>query len=325
MSLHLSLLGPQRPEPNLRRVLDAHDVSGPLAVITAGWRHDESEVGALKGHSRRAVAHLPLYRWFEQVQASLPDIAKSYAERQRRIKAYKDLYRLRMNTSFDAVRQLLERVADSDKDADLIDDALQSALQVVRSIDAELDHVLPRIRDEFPEVARPWEIPGVRDRHEEARALIEASGAICIAGGHVGVLRNRMDFFGLDVLVQRALAEGKRVIGWSAGAMVMTERIALFYDDPPEGQSEAEVLDTGIGLAKGIVVFPHAARRLRLDDPQRVARLAIRFHPAHCVTLEHGAWLEQSPDGWHNRGPAGSASELTDEGAVVAVGAKGGV
>jgi hypothetical protein len=39
------------------------------------------------------------------------------------------------------------------------------------------------------------------------------------------------------------------------------------------------------------VVFPHARRRLLLDDARRLELLARRFAPAECLTLDDGAWL----------------------------------
>jgi hypothetical protein len=105
-----------------------------------------------------------------------------------------------------------------------------------------------------------------------------------IAGGHVAVLLNRLMMF--DIL---GLTGDRPIIAWSAGAMVLTERVVLFHDHPPYGPPIAEVLDTALGVARGLVVLPHPRLRLRLDDAERVATLARRFSPAVCVALDHGA------------------------------------
>ena len=78
----------------------------------------------------------------------------------------------------------------------------------------------------------------------------------------------------------------KPLIAWSAGAMALTEAIVAFHDRPPQGPNHAEVIDLGLGLVPRLVLFPHAAERLRLDDRQRIATLAGRFAPLRCLTLE---------------------------------------
>ena len=122
--------------------------------------------------------------------------------------------------------------------------------------------------------------------------------AVVIAGGHVAVLLNRLLFFDMDQRIAELMARGGTVAAWSAGAMALSERVVLFYDDPPEGPSEPEVLDRGLGLIRGKTLFPHARRRLRLDTPDRLRMLQARF--GECVGLENGAWVEISDGGWQD-------------------------
>jgi hypothetical protein len=96
--------------------------------------------------------------------------------------------------------------------------------------------------------------------------------------------------------------------------MVLTERVVLFYDDPPEGPSVPEVLDRGIGLVSDTVLLPHARQRLALEDERRVELLVARFAPARCLTLENGAWLHREQGRWTNRGSEGSACLLRRDG-----------
>ena len=96
-----------------------------------------------------------------------------------------------------------------------------------------------------------------------------------IAGGHVASLLNRLALF--DVL---ELAAGKPVIAWSAGAMVLTDRIVLFHDYPPYGSDIAQVLDAGFGLA------PRHRRAARSAPPRATSTTRAR-HPA--VRAAHGA------------------------------------
>ena len=128
-----------------------------------------------------------------------------------------------------------------------------------------------------------------------------------------------MLFFGVEHAIGEALRHGAPLLAWGAGAMAMTDDIVLFYDDAPDapdGASEAEVLDHGLGLAPGVVLFPHAEERLRLDDRARVAALAHRFGPRPCVGLEAGAWIQPTAAGWRSRGAPGSAIRLHVDGTV---------
>ena len=103
------------------------------------------------------------------------------------------------------------------------------------------------------------------------------------------------------------------VVGWSAGAMVLTDRILLFHDSPPQGPGDAEFLGPGFGLAPGVVVLPHASRRLDLEHRGRVALLARRLAPELVVALDDGDRLEAGAEGWSGVG----ARQLTQAGAVV--------
>ena len=57
--------------------------------------------------------------------------------------------------------------------------------------------------------------------------------------------------------------------------MALTERVLLFHDRAPHGPAHAEFLDAGLGWLPGCVLLPHARRRLRTDDPARMAELAV--------------------------------------------------
>ena len=81
------------------------------------------------------------------------------------------------------------------------------------------------------------------------------------------------------------LAGGRIVFAWSGGAMAVSEQVVLFHDDPPQGAGASEVLDTGLGICPGVVVFPEPEKRLRLDRKDLVARMARRFSPSFCLAL----------------------------------------
>jgi hypothetical protein len=160
-------------------------------------------------------------------------------------------------------------------------------MAVIRRLDYKHLARCAEINAEFEARWQPQSRPHVARHRGELAAILERTTAVVIAGGHVAVLLNRLRMFELAGLI------GSRpVIGWSAGGMVLTERVVLFHDQPPYGQPLAEVLDAGLGLAPGVVVLPNPRLRLRLDDPARVAHYAQRFAPAACLALDHGARLD---------------------------------
>jgi hypothetical protein len=79
--------------------------------------------------------------------------------------------------------------------------------------------------------------------------------------------------------------------------MALTERIVLFHDHVPHGVAQTEVYGEGLGVLRGLVLLPHARRRLRVDDRVRMGVLARRFAPARCAVLDDGVRLPLEPDG----------------------------
>jgi hypothetical protein len=142
------------------------------------------------------------------------------------------------------------------------------------------------LRDEFDATWRPSERDAIREQADAVREAIAPCQTVCIAGGHVAVLKNRMDLLGVSDLLR-----DRTVIAWSAGAMVVTERVVLFHDDAPQGELLREVLDDGFGVAKGIVVSPEPERRLALENRPRILHLVRRFAPADCVALPESSYL----------------------------------
>lgn len=310
----LFLLGPQRPSPNLAEALERIPGSGPIVTITAGWRLDEGETDALHAVVGPDALHLPLYQWFEECMERMPSTRSRYRKRQRELKKVKALYRIRLHRALEAVRALIERAED---DPDLVERQLEWAVSDVRRIDRQFVDHSKSLFASYTDVSRPWELPQVAARRKESADMLSSARAILIAGGHVAVLRNRMLFFGVHQQLFQAWLQSTGVVAWGAGAMVLTDPIVLFYDDPPDGPSHPEILDSGLALVQDTIVLPDAAKRLRLDDRMRVRLLAGRFRPHQCVAMENGAFLEMVDDTWIQRGPMGTASVLEPTGDVV--------
>lgn len=307
----LVLLGPQRPDPNLRPALDARiPGDGHLVVITAGWRNDEREDLALREHVGGRTVHLPLYRWFEEVGAAAPGLAAAWTARQDRLRALGRLYRTRLRHALDALFDM--DAARAEEDAAVVAPQRALALEALRAVDRQhLEHA-DEIRAAAPDLEAPWLHPAVAPYRQQIDDALGDARALLLAGGHVGVLLNRLRFFGMPAALRSAPRVG--LVGWSAGLMALTEAVVCFYDDPPDGEAWPEVFDHGLGVVGGLVALPHARRRLRLDDRERVALLACRFAPAAAIGLENGAWIEPRRGGWVNLGRADSAFRLSADG-----------
>jgi len=278
------LCGAQHADPSLPHVLRELGVTGSVALVTAGWQEREGEPGVVADPGVPAV-ELALHARGEQVFANDAELAAAYKARQLRLKLMQDTYRVRLEYAAQAARAVAVRSVDPE----LVAEENVASLALIRQIDR--DH-LDRCRAVHAAFEAAWQplTRAVLARHvRELRRAIEPTSAIVIAGGHVAVLLNRLRLFGIA-----ELAGGRPIVAWSAGAMALTDRVVLFHDDPPHGQAISEVLDTGLGLAPGLVVLPEPRLRLNLTDAVRVSELAERYAPAVCVAVDHAAqiWID---------------------------------
>jgi hypothetical protein len=278
----VTLLGPQVRDPNLGEMLRKLALPGPYVAITAGWQEREGEIDELRQHVGSAVQDLQLYARTEEVFAQDAQLRVAHRQRQARLHEMQEIYRLRLGHAQRAADELLAR----DGDPAVMRPARRQAIAVLRRLDLAHLHAIRRVHAEFATAWTPLERPAVQAAVTEVRRHIEAAGAVFIAGGHVAVLLNRLRLLGGEKLLR-----GKPVVAWSAGAMVACEGVVLFHDHPPQGASDPEVLDAGLGLVRNVLVFPHAQTRLRLHDSTRVALMARRFAPAQCLTLDAGSCL----------------------------------
>lgn len=276
------LLGPQRRRRTLGAVLRELGLSGPVATVTAGWQQREAEVDELAEHLDAAgceAVNLRLHERAERVFAEDPELAAAHRARQDRLRALQRAYRRHLRHSLAAARELL--AAQGDERA--LEPQRRLALEDVRRLDDHHLEQVRRIHREFVEDLRLGERPALVRERESIAEQVGGCVALALAGGHVAVLLNRLRLFGLP-----GIAAGKPLVAWAAGAMVLGERVMLFHDSPPQGAGDAEVLESGFGLVAEVIPLPHAARRLRLGDPARVALLARRVAPRIPLTLDAG-------------------------------------
>lgn len=282
----LTLLGPQSHQPNLAAALRAHGIGGPMVAITAGWQEREGELQDLSAHVGQAVEDLGLYGLAEAVFRADPELAAAHRDRQHRLQELRELYLLRLHHAKATLRALI----DHQGRAQYVAPARRQALNALRRLDREHLRALGRAHAEHERDWNAQSRPVLRQAIEQLQHKLGQASTVLIAGGHVAVLINRLRLFGA-----REWLQGKSIVAWSAGAMVLGEAIALFHDHPPQGADNVEVFEQGLGLLPQLQLFPDGERRLDLHRPARVVLLARRFAPRQCLSLDPGACLHFRP------------------------------
>jgi hypothetical protein len=286
MSRAVTVLGPQR-RPTLDQVVQpVSDAS--VATVTAGWQErerDDAELHELLGG--RSV-NLALYeRWLDVLDR---DREYAVAEREHRtvLDQLQRLYLVQLDHALQATYAVAQQ---SDGHPRTRESALADALDVVTVIDRQHLARVQEVHEAFYDAWRPEERPVVAEHRDGVQSLLEAADALVVAGGRVDVLVRVLHLFHVAPYLP------ERVVAWSAGAMALTERVVLFHDHAPQGPAQTEVLEEGLGVLPGMVLMPHARRRLYVDDIARMSVLARRFAPARCVVLDDGVRVDLGEDG----------------------------
>jgi hypothetical protein len=278
------LLGPQRPTLNLGEAIAAAGLpEGRLAVISAGWQEAEGDLDDVREVVGRPLTDLRLHQRAEEVFAAESQLATAYRTRQDTLQEQQRLYRLRLTQLAIAARQILG----ADGDRDLLAAEQRHAIAQLRALDRHHLHRTETVHGRFDESCNITTNTLLAKHATEIREVLDSSSAVLITGGNIVVLLNRMRLFGVEKLLR-----DKHVIAWSAGAMVLAERIVLYHDRAPQGRRDPEILGAGCGLLPGYVFLPDTERRLREDDRVHIGLMCRRFSPDLCVTLDSGAALK---------------------------------
>ncbi len=314
MSAPIAVLGPQRHRPTLNQALEALGLAagGPIATVTAGWEEREDEDQELHEHLWGRSVNLKLYARSDTALREDPELRAGVRWRTERLREAQELYRIRVAHALEAARELFRREPRANS-ADILAAERAGAIEALRTLDAEHERLTGAVREEFIARWQPLERPSVVRQRTEVTDLLANVPVVCVAGGHVAVLLDVLRLFDFPRLIG-----ARTLVVWSAGAMALAERVVLFHDSPPQGQGSAEVLESGLGLVRGLLPLPHASHRLKLKEQQRVALFALRFRPLLCIPLDEGSRVLWDGLGW--RGIAGT-EKLTEEGALVEVGA----
>lgn len=281
------LLGPQRFHQSATRVAVSLAPEGTIATVTAGWRDREGDDTELHDAMGGRTTNLGLFQRLGAVVRHDSAFAAAAAAYNRGVEEANALYQVRLQHATDSLYATLRQPYRTD----LVDSSLRAGLQSLRDIDAWYLWVLSELEGELWVAGAVDSSEVVAAHRAEVSEIISTASLLAIAGGHVGFLRRCLRLFAIDPGPELP------VIGWSAGAMVLTDQIVLYHDKGPKGVRPAEVWDRGLGRAPGVVAMPHARRRLQLDDRVRNQVLAHRFTPARVLLLDDGTQVPVGADG----------------------------
>lgn len=282
MSLQI-MLGPQTPFSNLSEAIQSAGAVGPIVSITAGWRDSEGDIDDLVETVKGPVEDLMIYTRAQEIFARHQDLNLLQRERQDKLLELQSLYRIRLTAAMSAARELLRTKGEKG----LLRLEQRTAISQVRALDRHHIRRIAAIHREFDQRRAGLDVPNAAEQRESVQEKLANAGLVLIAGGHVAVLLNRIRLFSLGELLAQ-----KPLIAWSAGAMVLGERIVLFHDDAPQGKRNAEVLDAGLNIVQGIIPLPHAKSRLDWSNRTRMALFSRRFAPSICCTLDNGSMIQ---------------------------------
>lgn len=277
------LLGPQRPVANLGDALARSGISGgSIGVISAAWQEGEAETDDLQQLVQRPLIDLHLYRRADELFRTDEGLHKAYRARQERLKEQQRLYRMRLRQLMIAARATLR----TEGTPAALEAERRHAISQLRALDKHHLRQVDKVNNRFADTINVESSRHLADVTAAVKEQLSGLETVLITGGNVVVLMNRLQLFGLDRLLRE-----KNLVGWSAGAMVLCERIVLFHEKLPQGRRDAEIMCPGMGILPGIVALPDATGRLRVRDPLRISLFERRFSPAACITLDSGAEL----------------------------------
>ena len=275
----IALLGPQHPTPDVGAVLAQLGIKGPVALVRAGYQERESDDAALVATFGVKSINLTLHARGVDVFRNATDYATAYQARQQRLRHMQSFYRTRLEATEDAAKKISLRYVEPE----LLAQEEKVSVDQFRHLDHDHIERCQAVRIAFERTNPTQQVALVEKHRKEVKKLLDGTQALVITGGHVASLLNRLQLF--DVIAANG---AKPIIAWSAGAMVLTDRIILFHDYPPYGSDIAQVLDAGFGLVPGYVVLPDPKRRVNLDERSGIQRFARRMAPATCVALDTG-------------------------------------
>jgi len=277
------LLGPQRPVVNFDSALARSGIGdGPIGVISAAWQEAEGDIDGMQRLVKNPLSDLHLYQKTEALFAADTRLHEAYRQRQERLKEQQRLYRLRLRQLKIAARVILR----AEGEPSVVAAERRHAISQLRALDQHHLRQVDKIHARFDKGFNVDCHDLLADHTTSLAEALSQFETLLITGGNVVVLMNRLRLFGLGPQLRR-----KNIVAWSAGAMVLADRIVLFHERMPQGRRDAEIMCRGMAIVPDTVLLPNASGRLKLRDSLRIGLFGRRFSPADCVTLDNGSYL----------------------------------
>lgn len=301
----ITLLGPQR-RPRLKSVISGLGLAGAhFTTITTGWRDRESEDAVLVEELGGRTTNLRLWSLMQQLWEIDPELERADIERRAVLGEMQELYLIGLEQAAEAMQRLTRQAP---RNPGVQEMAVQDALDIMRQMDAAHLRRVEELHQEFYDRWQPQHRDAVVTARFAVGRAIAATDAVVIPGGHVGVLLGALHVFNvapaLAALTQDesgAVVSTPRlhrpIIAWGAGAMALTERVLLFYDNSVVRPDVSEMLMRGLGLTRDVVALPSPRTRLDLKNQTRLRMLASRTAPAVPLLLEEHVEVTLEEDG----------------------------
>jgi hypothetical protein len=280
------LLGHQNPQSRLREALDRWHIHGTVGLVSAGWEEDEDDDAWVREAVGRPVVNAQLFDLAERLFAEDPEVIRLLRQRQDELRRLREVNKVQMLHLLSIARDLLHREFAGE-------DVLvptQTTFQQLQQVDHEYLELVTAVIRKYDKIIDPWQRPSVRQYRLRVLERLHECQALLIAGGHLGVLLNRLN---LCRLLRHAQVP---LIAWSGGAMALGDKAVFFHHFPPHGMGDTELSRSGMRWYRGMLVFPRCQERLNLKNRVEMALLARRFGDDLCLALDHDSWLEWSAE-----------------------------
>lgn len=301
----ITLLGPQR-EPHLRQAVQSLGLEGcRFATITAGWRDREDEDSVLDAELGGNTVNLRLWRLLQQLWEADPELEAADRERRHVLTEMQELYVIGLQKAAEALRDIWARES---RDERVLQMAADDVISIMRDMDDRHRQRVAEVHLDFYQAHEPEHRPAVIEARFLVGNRIADCDAVVIPGGHVGVLLGSLHIANLAPALAAPTPSTqddpdpaptlyRPILAWGAGAMVLTERVLLFYDDSVVAPRVSEVLMDGLALTRGLTALPNATDRLEVKDRPRMAVLAQRSAPRLPLLLDPGAQVTLTATG----------------------------
>ena len=232
----LLLTGPQHSQPRLREALRSWNISGTVGLVSAGWEEDEFDDAWVRDAVDNTVVNSHLYEFGEQLFVEDPEIIYLLRRRQDELRKLREVNKIQLDHLLATARELLRREFAGEEVLAETD----TTFRQIREVDAlYIDHVYQVIR-KYDKQIEPTSRATVLGFRQRVLEQLDGCQALFIAGGHIGVLLNRLN---LSRLLRHVNVP---VIAWSGGAMAMGDKIVFYHHFIPHssGANQYDIFNT---------------------------------------------------------------------------------